>query len=72
MTTKQIEILIEDGSELGKELVEKNFSYIYTVGGFKITKNQFEDAYNKYKDRFNDRRSHGAELKHTFRINQNK
>lgn len=70
MTTKQIEILIEDGTELSKEFIENGYSFIYKVGGSKITKKQFEDTYVRYKDRFNDNRSHGAELKHTFRINK--
>ena len=72
MTVQQIEILIEDGSELSKELLEKSLKFIYKVEGFTIRKKQFEDTYDKYKKRFNDNRTHGAELKHTFRINKDK
>lgn len=69
MTTDQINILIEDGTEISRTLVEaKGWSYSYAVGSNKISKNQFEAALERYGKKFNDVRQNGGDLKHTFRI----
>lgn len=67
MTAIQIEILIEDGTELSSTVSEKG-DETYAVGNYKITKKQFYETFDRFKNRFNDNRTHGGMLKQTFRI----